>query len=76
MADGLVVFPDTSVPGVIISVLEQRVSVPADLKLVAHKHDELDFLCPFPISYLCSSTKKIAQSLFAQIERQFQGDVC
>jgi len=74
--EGLVVFPDTSVPGVIISVLEQRVNVPSELKLIVHKHAEINFLCPFPISTLTSSTAQIAESLFAQVTRQFEGEVC
>jgi len=74
--DGLVVFPDTSVPGVIISVLEQRVSLPSELKIVAHKHAEINFLCPIPITFLCSSTAEIAQALLNQIDRQFEGQVC
>lgn len=74
--EGMVVYPDTSVPGVIVSLLEQRVNVPGDLKLVVHKHAEINFLCPLPISYLYSSTKRIAQALFSQIERQFAGEVC
>jgi len=74
--EGLVVFPDTSVPGVIISVLEQRVNIPLELKLVVHKHAEINFLCPFPISTLTSSTALIAESLFAQVKRQFEGEVC
>lgn len=74
--DGLVVFPDTSVPGVIISVLEQRVNVPDDLKLVVHKHAEINFLCPLPVSYLYSSAAQIAQALFTQVEHQFKGEPC
>jgi DNA-binding LacI/PurR family transcriptional regulator/DNA-binding transcriptional regulator YhcF (GntR family) len=74
--EGLVVFPDTSVPGVILSVLEQRVNVPKDLKLVVHKHTEINFLCPLPITYLYSSTREIARALFTQIERQFAGEPC
>lgn len=74
--DGLVVFPDTSVPGVILSVLEQRVDVPDDLRLVVHKHAEINFLCPLPITYLYSSTEQIARALFSQIERQFAGETC
>lgn len=74
--EGLVVFPDTSVPGVILSVLEQRVNVPDDLKLVVHKHAEIDFLCPIPITYLYSSTAQVARALFSQIERQFAGETC
>ena len=74
--EGLVVFPDTSVPGVILSVLEQRVSVPDELKLVVHKHVEIGFLCPLPITALYSSTAQIARAMFAQLERQFSGGTC
>jgi DNA-binding GntR family transcriptional regulator len=74
--DGIVVYPDTSVPGVIVSLLEQRVNVPGDLKLVAHKHAEINFLCPLPVTYLYSSTGRIAQALFSQIQRQFVGEPC
>jgi DNA-binding LacI/PurR family transcriptional regulator len=61
---------------VILSVLEQRVNVPDELKLVAHKHAEINFLCPLPITYLYSSTEQIARALFSQIERQFEGETC
>src|SRR5690606_17549044 len=44
--EGMVIYPDTSVPGVIVAVLEQRVNVPADLKLIAHRNSEISFLCP------------------------------
>ena len=74
--DGLVVFPDTSVPGVLMSVLEQRVNVPDELRLVVHKHAEINFLCPLPITYLYSSTEQIARALYSQIERQFAGETC
>lgn len=74
--EGLVVFPDTSVPGVILSLLELRVNVPSDLKLVAHKHAEIGFLCPLDITFLYSSARQIAHALFSQIERQFEGGVC
>ena len=74
--EGLVVFPDTSVPGVVMSVLQERVDVPRELKIVAHKHVEIDFLCPLPITYLYSSTRQVAHALFSQIERQFEGESC
>ena len=74
--DGLVVFPDTSVTGLVLSVLEERVDVPRDLKLVVHKHAEINFLCPLEVSYLYSSTEEIAAALFSQIERQFRGEPC
>ncbi len=74
--EGLVIFPDTSVPGVIISLLEQRVNVPGELRLVAHKHAGIEFLCPLPITFLYSSARDIARAMIAQIERQFEGQTC
>lgn len=74
--EGLVVFPDTSVTGVVMSIFEQGVEVPRNLKIVAHKHKEINFLCPLTISHLYSSTAQIAAALFTQIERQFNGVSC
>jgi DNA-binding transcriptional regulator YhcF (GntR family) len=74
--EGLVVFPDTSVPGVIMAALQERVDVPRELKIVAHKHAEINFLCPLPITFLYSSTRQVAHTLFSQIKRQFEGETC
>lgn len=74
--EGLVIFPDTSVPGVITSILERHVRVPAELKIVAHRHAEINILCPLPVTYLYSSTQQIARAMIWQIQCQMDGESC
>lgn len=72
--DGLIVYPNSCAVGVITGVLEKRVNVPDELKLVFHKHRELDYLCPLPASFLYSSTAEVARTLLQQVVQQFEGE--
>lgn len=72
--DGLIVYPNSCAVGVITAVLEKRVDIPGQLKLVLHKHREIDYLCPIQVTFLYSSTSVIATALLQQIVRQFQGE--
>ena len=72
--EGLIVYPNSCSVGVIMGVLEKRVNVPDELKLVFHKHRELDYLCPLPVSYLYSSTAEVAKTLLQQVVQQFDGE--
>ena len=72
--EGLIVYPNTCAVGVITGILEKRVNVPEELKLVFHKHRELDYLCPLPVSFLYSSTAEVAKTLLEQITQQFEGE--
>lgn len=71
--DGIFVFPSNCVRGVILGILQQQISVPKDLKVVFHRNIENYFLCPFAASWLESSTKEIAEALFQQVWKQFEG---
>ena len=73
--DGLIVYPNSCAVGVITGVLEKRVNVPQDLKLVLHRHREIDYLCPLPVSFIYSSTEEIAKALLQQTVRQFRGEM-
>jgi len=44
--DGLIVYPENVSHGVVIAVLERGVKVPSELKLVLHKNQHVEFLCP------------------------------
>jgi DNA-binding transcriptional regulator YhcF (GntR family) len=71
--DGLIVYPNTCSAGVITAVLEKRIDVPANLKLVLHKHFEIDYLCPLSASFLCTSVADAAKALLHQVVSEFQG---
>jgi len=74
--EGLVVGSDTVMEGVIIAALELGVEVPGELKLVSAKNKHIDFLSPFPITYIVVDEQEIAQALIDQIHSQFRGDRC
>lgn len=71
--DGLLVHPDNAVAGVITAILERRVSVPRDLKVVFHANDLLPYPCPVPASFLVSKVGRYADALIAQIDDQLAG---
>lgn len=73
---GLIVYTDISVQGVITAALELKVQVPRDLKLVLHRNAENKQPCPFPATFLDSSCKEVAQALIHQVERRFHGKAC
>lgn len=71
--DGLVVHPDTIVIGVITAVLQLGVRTPDELKLVLHRNEGIDILCPFPASWLVASVRQTALALIEQLQRQISG---
>jgi len=71
--DGLLVYPDTVVRGCVTAILQKRVSVPGDLKLVLHRNEGIPVSCPFPASWLVSDAALVANALISQIELQLAG---
>lgn len=71
--EGLLVFPDVVARGVITSVLESRVDVPKDLKLILHRNEGMSFHAPMPATWVVSSARQIAVTLVEQIRRQING---
>ncbi|MCC6578996.1 MAG: GntR family transcriptional regulator [Phycisphaeraceae bacterium] len=74
--DGLVVFPDTAARGVILGLKEHQVRVPQDLKVVFHKNEAVDLLCPMPAMYAVTSEHEAARTLIEQVRKQFRGQSC
>ena len=71
--DGLFVFPDTVVKGVITAILQESVAVPEDLKLVFHRNEDSPVLCPLEASWVVTDTGSVASSLIGLVERQLTG---
>ena len=63
--DALVVHPDSIACGVIAAILARRVHVPQELKLILHKNEEVELLCPMPATFLVSSARETAKALHA-----------
>jgi len=71
--DGLFVYPDTVVRGVLMAIAQHGVRVPDDLKLVLHKNAGIDLLCPFAANFVVSDEREVATALAGQIIRQAEG---
>lgn len=74
--EGLVVLDDTVVRGTITALLEARVQVPEQLKLVFHKNAEVQLLCPLPATFVVFRVTEAAQAAIAMIQRLFAGQPC
>jgi DNA-binding LacI/PurR family transcriptional regulator len=72
--DGLVVYPDTFVRGVLFGVAEKGVRVPGDLKLVLHRNAGIGLFCPLAADFVVSDEREVAKALVNQLERLFHGE--
>ena len=74
--EGLIVFPDTAVHGMLLALREKQVRVPEELKLVLHKNESLGLFCPMPATFMVSSEREMARALIGQVQKQFRGESC
>ncbi|MFZ2654034.1 MAG: substrate-binding domain-containing protein [Victivallales bacterium] len=68
--EGLMVFPDNMAKGVVTAVIQENVKVAEELHLALHRHAELNYICPFPATFIESSCHTVAQSMWEQLQRQ------
>ena len=74
--EGMVVFDDVVMRGVITAVLEARIDVPRELKIVSAKIKYVELFSPFPISHVVLDEREIAKVLIELVQAQFRGDRC
>lgn len=72
--EGLLVYPDEVAPGVITGILERRLHVPQDLKVVFHANDLIPYVCPFAATFLRTDVGGIADSLIRLVQAQLDGN--
>jgi len=71
--DGLIVYPENVSHGVVLAALECGVKVPSEIKLVLHKNQNVEFLCPLQADWIITREKDIADALIQQIKDRFAG---
>ena len=74
--DGLIIEPDIVAEGAMMAMLQRGVRVPEDIKVVFHRNESHEYLCPFPATQVITSEKDYAAALIEQVERQVAGEVC
>lgn len=71
--DGLLVYPDSYVPGVLTAILELRLSIPQDLKLLFYRNREIPLHCTVPVDWSVISISAFADSMIQQLKEQLTG---
>ena len=74
--DGLVVYPDSFMPGVLLAMAEQGVRPPTGLRLAYHRNEQTPLLNPYPATEAILSEREIASALIAQAQRLWRGERC
>lgn len=71
--EALVVFPDRMARGVVSAILEKRIQVPDELRLVLHRNAELPYVVPMPCDWIEVSVSGIATALMDNLEARWAG---
>lgn len=70
---GLLVFPDLAARGVVSALLEKRVRVPDDLRLILHRNAESPYVVPMPCDWLEVSVDGVAKALIKNLQGHWSG---
>lgn len=71
--NGLVVWPDTVAQGTLAAILEARVRVPEELRLILHRSITLEYFSPVPVTWLETNVAEAAAALVRQAKELFRG---
>jgi DNA-binding transcriptional regulator YhcF (GntR family)/DNA-binding LacI/PurR family transcriptional regulator len=71
--DGLIAYSDIAARGAATAILERRVDVPRELKLVFHRNKGVETLCPLACSWAESDTQEVAEKLVELVRLQASG---
>jgi hypothetical protein len=69
----LIVNPDSIAKGVILAVLQRRVNVPEELKLLLHCNDAVYFHCPVPADWEVVRIADVLETIWAHLQAQAKG---
>ena len=71
--EGLMVYPDTFIPGVTTAILELGLKVPDDLKLILYRNREIPIHCPIQADWILASIDGMADAMIHQLQEQVRG---
>lgn len=72
--DGLYVKHDWVARGALTAVLESKVVVPDELKLVFYRNEEVDWICPVAASFVEGSITEVAELMIEMMHGQLRGE--
>ena len=72
--DGFYVTHDWVARGALMAVMESKIKVPRELKLVLHRNLEVGLLCPVPVSFVDYSVAQMVTGLMNSLDAQLRGE--
>jgi DNA-binding LacI/PurR family transcriptional regulator len=71
--DGLFVFPDQLITGLMLSIMQNRIRVPEDMRLVLHRNWEIKEPVLVPCAMVGISVSDMARRVICNLENKFYG---
>lgn len=71
--DGLFVFPDGLITGIMLSIMKQRISIPEEMKLVVARNWEIEVPILVPCGTVGLTISDVARNLISNINDEFNG---
>jgi len=71
--EGLIVFPDRAARGVVSAILEKRIQVPGELRLILHRNAESPYVVPLPCDWIEVSVNAVASALLDNLKTVWAG---
>jgi DNA-binding LacI/PurR family transcriptional regulator len=59
---------------VVSAIVEKKVRVPQELKLVLHRNVEAPYMVPFSCDWMEIKVVELAQAMFRVLDRQWRGE--
>ncbi|MEI8194581.1 MAG: substrate-binding domain-containing protein [Phycisphaerae bacterium] len=72
--EGVYVQHDWVTRGALTAILQKRIAVPEELKLVLYRNTEIDLLCPVPAAFVEVSIKNTALAMIEMLLAQLRGE--
>ncbi len=70
--DGLFIYPDSLLPGVLLAASSRGLKIGEDIQLVVYSNEEIPLFCPYPIDQTCVRVADAAEALVQHIENELK----
>jgi DNA-binding LacI/PurR family transcriptional regulator len=70
--DGIFVYPDTLLPGVLLAITSRGLRIPEDIQLAVYTNEEVPIFCPYPIDRIQARVADTAKALLKHIDNELK----
>jgi DNA-binding LacI/PurR family transcriptional regulator len=70
--DGIFIYPDTVLPGVLLAATSRGLKIPEDIRLAVYTNEEVPIFCPYPIDRIQARVADTAKALVKHINNELK----